>query len=168
MSKMDKLKEARKKFDTPPISDTILDESTQVDFDRQRLEGTKRLKNAREINIDKIKPDENQPRKNFDEDALEELSESIKKHGLLQPVTLRPMPQGQFQLVAGERRLRATEKIGLQEIQAVILTEDQCKKIDTGKTSVEELAVIENLHRRDLTPLEEAKCYRAMLTMELL
>jgi ParB/RepB/Spo0J family partition protein len=94
---------------------------------------------------------------------MEELRESIVRYGLLQPITVRPNGDGKFLLVAGERRFRACGSLGWKEVPAILLDDKICKRLDTGKTGLEELALIENLHRDDLSPLEEARCYRAIM-----
>ncbi|MDR1824811.1 MAG: ParB/RepB/Spo0J family partition protein [Bifidobacteriaceae bacterium] len=107
--------------------------------------------------VDAIVPNPRQPREVFDEDALAELAASIKEVGLLQPVVVRPAPDGQagYELVMGERRWRATQVAGLGEIPAIIRqTQDQDLLRD---------ALLENLHRANLNPLEEAAAYRQML-----
>ena len=102
-----------------------------------------------------IEPNHNQPRKDFDEKALSELAESIEQHGILQPLVVRPLANGSYQLVAGERRWRAARIAGLTEVPVVIkeLTDEE----------VIEIAMIENLQREDLNPLEEALGYRYMM-----
>ena len=95
-----------------------------------------------------IEPNREQPRKQFDEDALAELSDSIAQHGVLQPLLVRPMPDGGYQLVAGERRWRASRMAGLTEVPVVIR--------DLTDSQVAELALVENLQRENLNPLEEA------------
>lgn len=103
------------------------------------------------VKLSDIEPNRDQPRKQFDEDALAELSDSILKHGVLQPLLVRPMPDGGYQLVAGERRWRASRMAGLTEVPVVIrsLTDSQ----------VAELALVENLQRENLNPIEEANGY---------
>lgn len=107
------------------------------------------------LRIMEIEPNHNQPRKDFDEKALSELSESIEQHGVLQPLVVRPLANGSYQLVAGERRWRAARIAGLTEVPVVIkeLTDEE----------VIEIAMIENLQREDLNPLEEALGYRYMM-----
>lgn len=102
-----------------------------------------------------IVPNKDQPRKTFDEGALAELSESIIKHGVLQPLLVRPMPNGTYQLVAGERRWRASRMAGLREVPVVI------KELDDVQTM--EIALIENLQREDLNPIEEAEGLQALI-----
>lgn len=107
------------------------------------------------LRIMEIEPNHNQPRKDFDEKALSELAESIEQHGVLQPLVVRPLATGSYQLVAGERRWRAARIAGLTEVPVVIkeLTDEE----------VIEIAMIENLQREDLNPLEEALGYRYMM-----
>lgn len=109
---------------------------------------------AVKVKLTDIEPNRDQPRKHFDEDALAELSESILKHGVLQPLLVRPMLDGSYQLVAGERRWRASRMAGLTEVPVVIkeLTDAQ----------VAELALVENVQREDLNPLEEANGYKEL------
>ena len=109
---------------------------------------------AVKVKLTDIEPNRDQPRKHFDEDALRELSESILKHGVLQPLLVRPMLDGSYQLVAGERRWRASRMAGLTEVPVVIkeLTDAQ----------VAELALVENVQREDLNPLEEANGYKEL------
>ena len=107
------------------------------------------------IKISQIEPNRNQPRRSFDEDALEELSQSIKEHGVLQPILVRPQIYGGYQIVAGERRYRASRMAGLTEIPAII------KELSDSETM--QIALIENLQRRDLSDLEEAKGYQTLM-----
>ena len=101
-----------------------------------------------------IEPNREQPRKQFDEDALAELSDSIAQHGVLQPLLVRPMTDGGYQLVAGERRWRASRMAGLTEVPVVIR--------DLTDAQVAELALVENLQRENLNPLEEANGYKEL------
>ena len=101
-----------------------------------------------------IEPNREQPRKQFDEEALAELSDSIARHGVLQPLLVRPMPDGGYQLVAGERRWRASRMAGLTEVPVVIR--------DLTDSQVAELALVENLQRENLNPLEEANGYKEL------
>lgn len=107
------------------------------------------------LRIMEIEPNHDQPRKDFDENSLSELAESIEQHGVLQPLVVRPLANGSYQLVAGERRWRAARIAGLTEVPVVIkeLTDEE----------VIEIAMIENLQREDLNPLEEALGYRYMM-----
>ena len=103
----------------------------------------------------KIEPNPDQPRKDFDEEALQELSESISVHGLIQPLTVRETGAGYYQIIAGERRWRASRMAGLSEVPAVVLEADDCKAM--------ELALIENLQRSDLNCVEEALGYQTLV-----
>ena len=107
------------------------------------------------LRIADIEPNRGQPRKEFDEQALAELSQSIMQHGVLQPILVRPLPLGGYQIVAGERRYRASRMAGLTEIPAVI------RELSDNETM--ELALIENLQREDLSPIEEAKGYKTLI-----
>jgi ParB family transcriptional regulator, chromosome partitioning protein len=110
----------------------------------------------REIDIDRILPNSHQPRKNFDEQALNELADSIREHGIVQPIVVRALEDGFFQLIAGERRWRASQRAGLTRLPAVIR--------EAGEDSALELALIENLQREDLNPMEEAQAYERLIT----
>ena len=115
----------------------------------------------RSIDVKTITPNTNQPRIHFDEDALAELSASIRAVGVLQPILVRPLnaPDPKtgiaFELIAGERRWRAAQRAGLTMIPALVR--------ETNDVSSVEQALIENLHRQDLTPLEEAAAYKQLL-----
>ncbi|MBR6392524.1 MAG: ParB/RepB/Spo0J family partition protein [Eubacterium sp.] len=104
--------------------------------------------------ISEIVPNRDQPRKTFDEAALAELAQSIEQHGILQPLLVRPMPSGNYQLVAGERRWRAAMMCKLTEVPVVI------KELSDNEAM--ELAIIENLQREDLNPIEEAEGLQAL------
>ncbi|MCS6987676.1 MAG: ParB/RepB/Spo0J family partition protein [Sphingomonadaceae bacterium] len=106
------------------------------------------------IPIDLIEPNPAQPRRRFDEAALAELAASIRAQGILQPLLLRPLAQGRYQIVAGERRWRAAQRAGLAEVPAVV------RDLDDGQ--VLQVALIENLQRADLDPIEEAEAYRRL------
>ena len=110
---------------------------------------------AVKLKIMDIEPNRDQPRKIFDEDALAELAASIAKHGVIQPLLVRPMPDGSYQLVAGERRWRASRMAGLTEVPVVIkeLSDDEAMA----------LALIENLQREDLNAIEEAQGIKALM-----
>lgn len=109
----------------------------------------------REIDIDRILPNSHQPRKNFDEESLNELSNSIRVHGVVQPIVVRPLDDGFFQLIAGERRWRAAQRAGLHRIPAVLR--------EASEHSALEIALIENLQREDLNPIEEAQAYERLI-----
>lgn len=105
--------------------------------------------------IQKVEPNPNQPRKDFDEVELQSLADSIATHGVVQPLTVRELKGGYYQIVAGERRWRAARLAGLSEVPVVIIEADD-------KTTME-LALIENLQRQDLNPVEEALGYQALM-----
>lgn len=105
--------------------------------------------------IEEIIPNRDQPRKQFDDEALADLSASIAQHGVLQPLLVRPMPDGSYQLVAGERRWRASRMAGLTEVPVVVR--------DMNEQEAAELALIENLQREDLNPMEEALGYQTLM-----
>ncbi len=107
------------------------------------------------LRLSEIEPNRNQPRTNFDQDALAELAESIEKHGLIQPIVVRPTSSGAYQIVAGERRWRACRMAGLSEVPVII------KELDDQKYY--EIALIENLQREDLNAVEEAQGYRTLI-----
>lgn len=107
------------------------------------------------LKISEIEPNRSQPRKEFDEKALSELAESISNHGLLQPLLVRPLPLGGYQIVAGERRYRACRMAGITEVPVIIR--------ELGDTETMEIALIENLQREDLTPIEEALGYKVLI-----
>ncbi len=105
--------------------------------------------------ITEIEPNRAQPRKKFDDTALAELADSIRQHGVITPVLVRPMTDGSYQLVAGERRWRAARMAGLSELPALIK--------EMSDSEAMELALIENLQREDLNPVEEAEGYRVLM-----
>ena len=105
--------------------------------------------------ISQVEPGLNQPRKRFDPEALADLTESIRTHGIIQPLTVRRLASGYYQIIAGERRWRAAKAAGLAEVPAVIIEADDRK--------VMELGLIENLQREDLNPAEEARGYQVLM-----
>lgn len=105
--------------------------------------------------ISQIEPGLKQPRKRFDDDALNDLADSIRTHGLIQPLTVRRLSSGYYQIIAGERRWRASKLAGLNELPAMIIEADDRK--------VMELGLIENLQREDLNPIEEAAGYKVLM-----
>jgi ParB family transcriptional regulator, chromosome partitioning protein len=108
-----------------------------------------------EVPVDKVTPNPRQPREVFEEEAMAELVHSIKEVGLLQPVVVRPLEEGRFELIMGERRWRATREAGLQTIPAIVR--------DTSDDAMLRDALLENLHRAELNPLEEAAAYQQLL-----
>ena len=111
---------------------------------------------AQLLPLQKVEPNPLQPRKNFDPDELQALADSIAMHGVIQPLTVRQLPSGFYQIIAGERRWRAARMAGLSEIPVVVIEADDKKAM--------ELALIENLQRADLNPIEEAQGYQQLMT----
>ena len=107
------------------------------------------------VRISEIEPNRDQPRKEFDENALAELADSIREYGILQPLVVRSLASGRYQLVAGERRWRASRMAGLTEVPVIIK--------ELNDTECMEIALIENLQREDLNPIEEALGYRTLM-----
>ena len=105
--------------------------------------------------ISQVEPGLNQPRKRFEPEALADLTESIRTHGIIQPITVRKLSSGYYQIIAGERRWRAAKAAGLEEVPVVIIEADDRK--------VMELGLIENLQREDLNPVEEARGYQVLI-----
>lgn len=117
-------------------------------------ENTNTEEGVKGIKISLIDPKRDQPRKYFDKEALEELASSISEHGLLQPILVREYGDGRYQIIAGERRFRASKLAGLTEIPALVVEKDD--------VTAAQLALIENIQREDLNPLEEAMAYKAL------
>ena len=107
------------------------------------------------LHITLIEPDKEQPRKNFDEEKLKELAENISEHGVLQPILVRPLGNGSYRIVAGERRWRAARIAGLKDVPVVI------REFDDAQAA--QIALIENIQREDLDPVEEAKAFRRLM-----
>jgi len=114
--------------------------------------------NVQKINISQIVPNPLQPRKNFKNEELKELSSSIKNQGLIQPIIVKPTDDNQFQIIAGERRWRACQLNGMHEVDCVIK--------DLDETSVLEAALIENIQREDLNVIEEANAYKGLVNIK--
>ena len=121
---------------------------------RPEPEGQGRRDSVRDVDIARIRPNPAQPRQHFDEDALAELAESIRQHGVLQPILVRTVEDG-FELIAGERRWRASQRVQLHTIPALVREQDD--------SSSAELALIENVQRADLNAIEEAEGYQALI-----
>ena len=111
---------------------------------------------ANTLRISEIEPNKSQPRTEFDDDAILSLAESIRQHGVLQPILVRPLPTGGYQIVAGERRWRAARMAGLSEVPVLI------KELSDFETM--QVALIENLQREDLNPIEEAQGYEKLMS----
>ena len=112
-------------------------------------------KNSLYLPISQVESCASQPRKQFDPDSLSDLADSIREHGIIQPLTVRKLQSGYYQIVAGERRWRAARIAGLTEVPAIVIEADDRKAM--------ELAMIENLQREDLNPMEEAEGYQALM-----
>jgi ParB family chromosome partitioning protein len=125
------------------LDNSLADETTVSNEDR-----------VLKLKISLVDPKRDQPRKYFDKDALEELSASIAENGLLQPILVREYGDGRYQIIAGERRFRASKLAGLTEIPAIVLEKDDRKAA--------QIALIENIQREDLNPLEEALAYKSL------
>lgn len=108
------------------------------------------------LRISEIEPNKDQPRKSFDKEALQQLADSISEHGVIQPLIVRSMPSGSYQIIAGERRWRAAKMAGLSEIPVVV-------RDDLSEEQAMQIAMIENLQRENLNPIEEALGYKELL-----
>lgn len=106
--------------------------------------------------ISRVEPRKDQPRREFDEEAIAELADSIREYGIIQPITVRALEQGYYQIIAGERRWRAARQVGLTEVPVRIIEADDRLAM--------ELALVENLQREDLNPIEEALGYKKLMT----
>lgn len=126
--------------------------SALLSDDGAKLEAREEL---RDVDIDLIDPNPEQPRTFFSEDKLEELSQSIRENGLVQPILLRRKEGGRYQLVAGERRWRAAQRVGLQRVSAIV------REVEDEKLL--EIALIENIQRQELNPIEEAAAYQRLM-----
>ncbi|MBR7081816.1 MAG: ParB/RepB/Spo0J family partition protein [Oscillospiraceae bacterium] len=116
---------------------------------------TESVGQSKTLPISRIEPKQDQPRTNFDDDSLAELAESIAEHGIIQPLTVRRLDSGYYQIIAGERRWRASRLAGLKEVPVRVIEADDRKAM--------ELALVENLQREDLNPVEEARGYRRLM-----
>ena len=108
-----------------------------------------------QVKLIDVEPNKEQPRKSFDKQSLEELASSIKEHGLLQPIVVKPLTNGTYRIIAGERRWRASRIAGLDYVPVIIK--------DLSEQEIMEVALIENLQRQDLNPVEEALGYKALI-----
>jgi len=132
------------------------EEYTPALIDLLRPEDPATVRDVRRMPVERVYSNPSQPRQRFDEDALADLAASIREHGVLQPILVRPRADGHYQIVAGERRWRASRMAGLTEIPAIV------EQID-DETALE-IAIIENLQREDISPLEEAEMFERMTT----
>ena len=124
-------------------------------FENNYLETSDQKETQKQLRISSIEPNKEQPRKSFDTESLETLARSMKEHGVLQPLLVKPIGEDKYQIIAGERRWRAARLAGLSEVPVVIMDSDEQKSA--------EIALIENLQREDLNILEEALGYRQLM-----
>lgn len=108
-----------------------------------------------QITLEKIKPNAHQPRQTFKQDSLDELAQSIQKHGVIQPIVITKKPEGHYEIIAGERRYRASKLAGLSEIPAIVK--------DLDALAAESIAIIENIQREDLNPIDQAQAYARLI-----
>ena len=127
------------------VDNNIMEENVQITDDKDKIH---------KIKIIDIEPNKNQPRKKFEAESLDELSESIKRYGVIQPI-LVSKKENYFEIVAGERRWRASKKAGLTEMPCIIVDEDERKN--------KEIALIENIQRQDLNPIEKARGFKQLM-----
>lgn len=135
--------------------DALFGEIETQEADEIEGSGSSEIKGVDKIDIDDIKPNANQPRKNFSQEGLEELSSSISEHGVIQPIIVRPSGSG-YEIVAGERRWRAARMAGLKEVPCLV------RELSDRDNML--FAIIENMQREDLDPIEEAEGLSGMLT----
>ncbi len=147
----------RRKEASAPSAETISSTETAVSGRLLTLHtpGARGEEPTRELSVESIGPNPQQPRKNFDEKALAELAESIRKDGLLQPIVVAPDGAGRFVIIAGERRWRASRMAGLKTVPVVF-------RSSPGSKDLLDLALVENLQREDLNPIEEAEAYKKL------
>ncbi len=118
-------------------------------------EGPEAEDELRELSVETIKANPNQPRHRFDPESMEVLEASIKSSGLIQPLLVRPLPDGSYELIAGERRWRAAQNVGIERVPAVVRATEEAERLQT--------ALIENMVREDLNPVEEARACAALV-----
>lgn len=136
-------------------TEQLTDNTTDSQNDNNTTTDKNVSKGVSMINVSLIEPNHNQPRKIIDDEALSELSDSILRHGIIQPILVRPIGDNSYQIVAGERRFRAARMAGLMEIPVNIK--------EMSEQEVAEIALIENLQRENLTPMEEANGYKTLM-----
>ena len=113
------------------------------------------IKETETVDINRIEPNNSQPRKAFDEDSMQELADSIKIHGLIEPLIVKKINEGFYSIIAGERRWRAARMAGLKDIPVIVR--------DYNNQQIMEIALVENLQREDLNPIEEAEAFRMLI-----
>lgn len=124
-------------------------------INQKKISVTSVKENIIEVDVNKIVPNPHQPRQNFEEDLLQELARSIKKYGILQPLILAKSKENEYQVLAGERRLKASRLIGLKKVPAIVRSASEQQKL--------ELALVENVQRKDLNPIEEAYSFQKLI-----
>ena len=132
-----------------------IEETESVAQDIRHINETEEKEKITTLKLSQVEPNKDQPRKSFDEEKLQILADSIKKHGVIQPIIVKDLNNGFYQIVAGERRWRASRMAGLKEIPAIVRTYDELAAM--------QIALIENLQRENLNPIEEALSYKALL-----
>jgi ParB family chromosome partitioning protein len=132
----------------------LLGEDAGAIFDGDERAARPTPRGSRVVPIEQLRPSGHQPRRSFDEDELESLADSMRRHGLLQPLLVRPAGDAGYEIVAGERRWRAAQRAGLAEVPVLIR--------ELGERETLEIALVENVQRKDLTPLEEGDAYRRL------
>ena len=137
------------------LYDNQIEEQSKTNNESPKKTSSQKNEGISEIEVSKILPNPNQPRKHFDEEALQELASSIKQHGVIQPIVVNKCDNGEFMIIAGERRWRASKMVGLEKVPVVIknYTEKQVK----------EISIIENLQREDLNPIEAARAIKQLM-----
>lgn len=123
--------------------------------EKENIKTKEVIKEVDTIDINKIEPNKNQPRKSFDEDSIHELAESIKLRGIIQPLVVQKGEKGLYTIIAGERRWRAAKIAGLKDIPVVVK--------NYSNQEIMEIALIENIQREDLNPIEEAEAYEQLI-----
>ncbi len=137
-------------------TESAYENATMASFDREVVDKyPEDIKGLIEVDIDLVRANPNQPRKHFDEDALKELSDSIKKHGLIMPIVVNNMENGKYMIIAGERRYRAAKMAGKQKIPVVVRSYTD--------REIKEISLIENLQREDLNPIEAANAMKQLM-----
>ena len=134
--------------------DTLIPKSKESDSNT-KTEVKTVVKEVDKIDINKIEPNNSQPRKNFNEDSLQELADSIKQHGMIEPLIVQQGEKGFYRIIAGERRWRAAKIAGLKEIPVIVK--------DYTNQEIMEIALIENIQREDLNPIEEAEAFQKLI-----
>lgn len=137
-------------------TESAYENATMSSFDREVVDKyPEDIKGLIEVDIDLVRANPNQPRKHFDEDALKELADSIKKHGLIMPIVVNSMENGKYMIIAGERRYRAAKMAGKQKIPVVVRSYTD--------REIKEISLIENLQREDLNPIEAANAMKQLM-----